>query len=123
MSLRKTVILVVEDHPIVRACMVEALLDAGFEGLDVGNASEAIALLEARADIRLVVTETEIPGSMDGLKLARCIRDRWPPVKLIVVSGRFEVAAGHLPVGTKFFPKPYHDTAIVEEMVGMLFPV
>ena len=122
MSLPRAVILVVEGHPIVRACMAETLVEACFEALAVGDATHAIAMLEARPDIRLVFTETEIPGTMDGLKLARCIRDRWPPLKLIVVSGRAEAADGYLPAGAKFFEKPYRDTAIVAEMVGMLFP-
>ena len=123
MSQTKAVILVVENHPIVRACMAETLIEACFEALAVGDAAQAIALLEARSDIKLVFTETEIPGTMDGLKLARSIRDRWPPVKLIVVSGRTEISDESLPTGTIFFPKPYRDTAIVEEMVGMLFPL
>jgi CheY-like chemotaxis protein len=121
-SLPKAVVLVVEDHPIVRACMVEALVEACFEALAVGDAGQAIAMLETRPDIGLVFTETAIPEPMDGLTLARCIRERWPPVKLIVVSGRVEFAQGYLPAGTVFFPKPYRDKAIVEEMVGLLFP-
>jgi len=122
MRLSKQIILVVEGHPIVRACMAEALSEARFEALVVGDAAQAIAMLEARPDIRLVLTEAEIPGILDGLNLARCIRDRWPPIKLIVVSGRAEVADGYLDTATKFFPKPYHDAAIVDGIVGMLFP-
>jgi CheY-like chemotaxis protein len=122
MSPRKTVILVVEDHPIVRACMAEALIEAGFEAVTVRSATDAIAVLEARTDVKLVFTETEIPRTMDGLKLAQCICDRWPPVMLIVASAMPEVVRGELPEGTRFFPKPYHDAAIVAEMAGMLFP-
>jgi CheY-like chemotaxis protein len=111
---------VVEDHPIVRACMAQGLVEAGFEALAVASASEAIALLEARPDIRLVFTEVEIPATIDGLNLARRIRDRWPPVKLIVVSGGTLFSQADLPLGAKFVPKPYHNAAIVQQMNLML---
>jgi hypothetical protein len=61
-----------------------------------------------------------MPGTMDGIKLAHYIRDRWPPVKLIVASGKTIVDATHLPTGARFFPKPYCDNAIVDAMIGML---
>jgi hypothetical protein len=57
---------------------------------------------------------------MDGIKLAHHIRNRWPPVRLIVVSGRTMLDESHVPPGARFFPKPYHDSVIVEAMIGML---
>jgi hypothetical protein len=57
--------------------------------------------------------------SMDGLELAHYIRNRWPPVKLIVVSGKLVIDSQELPPGARFFPKPYRETSIVEAMVGM----
>jgi DNA-binding response OmpR family regulator len=116
----KIVILLVEDHPLVRACMAEALLEAGFDALDTGNATEAIAMLDIRPDIKLVFADADLPGTMDGLKLAHCIRERWPPVKLILVSGRTNVPDETLPPGARFFSKPYHDAVIVQEMNCML---
>ena len=120
METPKAVILVVEDHPIVRASIAEALVEAGFEAIEVGAAAEAITVLEARSDIHLVFTDAEMPGTMDGVKLAHYVRDRWPPVRLIVVSGKTVVAEAELPLGARFFPKPYRHTAIVEAMIGML---
>jgi FixJ family two-component response regulator len=67
-----------------------------------------------------VLTDAETPGTMDGLELAHYIRNRWPPVKLIVVSGKVVIDPQQLPWGAKFFPKPYRETAIVEAMTGML---
>ena len=92
----------------------------GVRGVEAGDADEAIRILEARADIHLVFTDVTMPGSMDGIKLAHYIRDRWPPVKLIVASGKTIVEESDLPTGARFFFKPYEHTAIVEAMTRML---
>jgi two-component system, response regulator PdtaR len=114
------VVLVVEDHPLVRRGLVEVIVQAGFETLEASSALEAIRILEARPDIHLVFTDAEMPGTMDGVKLAHYIRNRWPPVELIVVSGKVVIDPPELPPGTRFFPKPYRETSIVEAMIGML---
>jgi CheY-like chemotaxis protein len=88
--------------------------DAGFEVVEAGNADEAIAILEARPDIHIVFTDIQMPGSMDGLKLARFVRDRWPPVKLVATSGRVAVVEGELSEGGLFIGKPYTATRIAE---------
>ena len=80
---------------------------AGFDVVEAGNADEAISILEARPDIRVVFTDINMPGSMDGLKLARFVRDRWPPIKIIATSGHFTARDGDLPDGGVFLPKPY----------------
>jgi CheY-like chemotaxis protein len=120
MSNREAVVLVVEDNPLIRMCAVDLLLAAGFEALEAGDADEAIGILEVRADIHLVFTDVSMPGSMDGIKLAHYIRDRWPPVKLIVASRKTIVEEGHLPAGARFFAKPYDDGALVEAMTRLL---
>ena len=120
MSHRKAVVLVVEDNPLIRLCAMDLVLAAGFEALEAGDADEAIGILEARPDIHLVFTDVSMPGSMDGIKLAHYIRDRWPPVKLIVASGNTIVEESHLPAGASFFSKPYDDGAIVEAMTRLL---
>ena len=120
MTICKGVVLVVEDHPLVRISVLEVLVEAGFEALEASSAVEAIWLLEARSDVHLVFTDAEMSGTMDGIELVHYIRNRWPPVKLIVVSGKTEIAPEELPRGAKFFPKPYRERTIVEAMVGML---
>jgi two-component system, response regulator PdtaR len=84
----KPVVLVVEDSHIIRMCAVDLVVAAGFEALEASSADEAIQVLEGRSDIHLVFTDVSMPGSMDGIKLSHYIRKRWPPVKLIVVSGK-----------------------------------
>ena len=112
--------MVVEDHPLVRIGVLEVIIEAGFETLEASNAADAIRILEARPDIHIVFTDAEMPGTMDGLELAHYIRNRWPPVKLIVVSGEVAIDPQELPTGARFFPKPYREIAIVEAMTGML---
>jgi len=118
--LNKPVILVVEDHPLIRLSALDIVNTAGFAGIGAGNADEAILILEARADIRLVFTDVEMPGTMDGVKLAHYIRNRWPPVHLVVVSGKLVLAESQLPAGSRFLSKPYSDNAIVDELHRLL---
>jgi two-component system, response regulator PdtaR len=114
------VILVVEDDPIILMGALELVAEAGFEAIGAGNADEAIRVLEARSDIHLVFTDVGMPGTMDGLKLAHYIRHRWPPVKLIVASGKAIIDESYLPAGARFFPKPYSENTIVGAMMAML---
>jgi CheY-like chemotaxis protein len=108
MTTANPAILVVEDEPLLRLMAVDIVQDAGFEALAATTADEALAILEARADdVRLVFTDIQMPGSMDGLGLAHAVRDRWPPVELIVTSGRCHIGANELPARGRFIPKPY----------------
>ena len=106
-AMAKPVVLVVEDEFLVRVQAVEMIEEAGFDVVEAGNADDAIRLLETRKDIRIVFTDIEMPGSMDGLRLARAIRDRWPPIELIVTSGRHRIDFDELPARGQFVPKPY----------------
>ena len=112
----KSVVLVVEDQPIIRLNALDAVMCAGFEALGARDADEAVKILEARHDIRLVFTDVEMPGSMNGIELAYYIRSRWHEVHLIVTSGRMFVNESDLPPSSKFFAKPYDEEIIVAEM-------
>lgn len=116
----KAVVLIVEDSAIIRMSAVDLVLSAGYEALEAGDADEAIRILEGRDDIDLVFTDVQMPGTMDGIKLSHYIRDRWPPVKLIVASGAAIVEESMLPGGSRFFPKPYDDFSITEAMALLL---
>jgi two-component system, response regulator PdtaR len=71
----RPVVLIVEDESLLRINGAEMIADVGYDVVEAGNADEAIAILEARADIHIVFTDIQMPGSMDGLKLARFVRD------------------------------------------------
>jgi CheY-like chemotaxis protein len=100
-------ILVVEDDALIRLATRDRIEDAGFTVYDAYNADEAIELLEAHPHISLVFTDVDMPGSMDGVKLAHFVRERWPPVKIIVTSGFKHVTLEQLPSGSLFLSKPY----------------
>lgn len=95
-------------------------MPAGFEGFEAEGADEAILILETRSDVQIVFTDVRMPGSMDGVKLAHYIRRRWPPVKLIVASHDGAVSERRLPVGAKFFPKPYSESTLAQAMIDLL---
>jgi CheY-like chemotaxis protein len=103
----KPIVLVVEDEALMRMHAVALVEESGFEALEATNADEAIAILEARKDIRIVFTDIDMPGTMDGLRLAHAIRRRWPPIELILTSGHFRIEEDQLPSRGRFLPKPY----------------
>ena len=107
-------ILVVEDETFVRMDAVEMLRDAGFDILEAVNADEAMRLLALHSDIRLIFTDIDMAGSINGLQLATIVRKRWPPVRIVVTSGYYKVQASDLPEGTRFFPKPYQPDQIID---------
>jgi two-component system, response regulator PdtaR len=100
-------VLIVEDEPLIRLDAAQTLEASGFEVIEASNADEAIKILEDRSDISVVFTDVQMPGSMDGVKLAQAVRKRWPPVKLIITSGRRLSRDLELPEGTGFISKPY----------------
>ena len=114
------VVLVVEDDPIIRMGAVDLVLSAGYEALEACDADEAIRILERRSDIDLVFTDVQMPGTVDGIKLAHYIRDRWPPVRLLVASGNAILDESSLPTGSRYFSKPYDAHAIADAMSQLL---
>ncbi|MDB5504185.1 MAG: Response regulator receiver protein [Tardiphaga sp.] len=115
----KQIVLVVEDEPLLRLMAVDLVEDAGFQALCAANADEAVVMLEARTDIRMVFTDIDMPGSMDGMKLAAAIRGRWPPIEIIIVSGHRAVDQQDLPERSRFFQKPYNSREIIAAMREM----
>jgi DNA-binding NtrC family response regulator len=111
----RKLVLVVEDEPLLLLMAGDIVDDAGLEAILVPNADEAIRILEARNDISIVFTDVRMPGSMDGIRLAAAVRNRWPPIKLVVVSGHL-TADGDLPHGARFFRKPYASDQIVSAL-------
>jgi CheY-like chemotaxis protein len=112
--------LVVEDECLIRLHAVDMIREAGFETIEAANADQAISILETRADITAVFTDVQMPGSMDGLKLARAIRGRWPPIKIVATSGNVIVPLNDLPEGGRFLPKPYTQAQIVAAIAGAI---
>ena len=109
----RPVVLIVEDDFLLWMDAVDIVKAAGFEPVEAGNADEAIAILESDLNIHVVFTDVQMPGTMDGLKLARFVRDRWPPIKIVATSGRVRLSEDDLPEGGRFLPKPYRPEQII----------
>ncbi|MDR7144930.1 response regulator [Rhizobium sp. BE258] len=119
MTASRTKILVVEDEPLLMMMAVGVVEDAGFEAIEASNADEAIALLESDPAIVILWTDIDMPGSMDGLKLAAAVRDRWPPVEILIVSGKQRPGSNEIPERGVFIPKPYDSRMVAETLVRM----
>jgi CheY-like chemotaxis protein len=116
------VVLVVEDEMLLRMRAVEMVEDAGFTSVEAVDADQAIAILESRSDIVLLFTDIQMPGSMDGLRLAHAVRKRWPPIKIILVSGQLKLADLELPADSRFFGKPLEAKVMIAQMRSMICP-
>jgi two-component system, response regulator PdtaR len=110
------IVLIVEDDPFLRMLAVEVIEEAGFVVLEAGDADEAVALLESRSDVALLFTDIDMPGSMNGLKLAHAARNRWPSIKIVIVSAVARPQPYELPSNSCFFKKPYRPAAMVAEL-------
>jgi DNA-binding NtrC family response regulator len=113
-------VLVVEDEMMLRMRAVDMVEDAGFTPVEAINADDALAILESRSDIELLFTDIQMPGSMDGLKLAYAVRERWPLIKIILVSGQLKLTDDDKPADSRFFGKPLDVKQMIGEMRDMM---
>ncbi|QIP00940.1 HWE histidine kinase domain-containing protein [Bradyrhizobium symbiodeficiens] len=113
-------VLIVEDEMILRMRAVDIVEDAGFCPVEAVNADEAISVLESRSDISLLLTDIQMPGSIDGLKLAHAVCERWPSIKIILVSGQVKPSEEERPANSRFFGKPLGVEQMITELQGMI---
>src|ERR1700676_903037 len=113
-------VLVVEDEMVLRMRAVDIVEDAGFCPVEAVNADQAISILESRSDISLLFSDIQMPGSMDGLKLAHAVHDRWPSIKIILVSGQVKLADADKPADSRFFGKPLEVKQMIAELQEMV---
>jgi two-component sensor histidine kinase/ActR/RegA family two-component response regulator len=113
-------VLIVEDEMILRMRAVDIVEDAGFNPVEAVNADQAISILESRSDISLLFTDIQMPGSIDGLKLAHAVHDRWPSVKIILVSGQVKPSDAERPENSRFFGKPLAVDQMIAELQDMV---
>jgi CheY-like chemotaxis protein len=118
-----TVVLIVEDDALLRMCAAEIVEEAGFAVIEAADADAAMALLESCSDIALLLTDIDMPGSMNGLELAHAVRCRWPSIKILVVSGQVRPQPSELPSDSCFLAKPYQTAALVEELRALAAPL
>jgi two-component sensor histidine kinase/ActR/RegA family two-component response regulator len=113
-------VLVVEDEMMLRMRAVDMVEDAGFTSVEAINADDALAILESRSDIQLLFTDIQMPGSIDGLKLAHAVHERWPLIKIILVSGQLKLTDGDKPADSRFFGKPLDVKEMIAAMQDMI---
>ncbi|MGO9357585.1 MAG: response regulator [Xanthobacteraceae bacterium] len=119
-SVGPAIVLVVEDEMLLRMRAVDMVEDAGFSSVEAVDADEAVAILESRSDIALLLTDIQMPGSLDGLKLAHAVRARWPRIKIILVSGQLQLADTDIPADSRFFGKPLEAETMIAVMQNMI---
>jgi two-component system, response regulator PdtaR len=114
------VILVVEDDALVRLYAVGLFEENGFDVVEAANADAALKLLETRDDVRLLFTDIQMPGSFDGMDLARQVHARWPNILLVITSGRTKPAQADIPDRGRFIGKPYRANELLAEVNDMM---
>ena len=112
----RPVVLIVEDEPLVRMLGADVLEEAGFEVVEAFNGDEALEVLKARPDIDVLFTDVNMPGSLDGLDLARVVHERRPDIKLLIASGQVRLTEDQIPNAGRFLPKPYGPEAIIRHV-------
>lgn len=115
----KDMVLVVEDEALIRMSSVDVIRDLGFEVIEAVDADHAVSLLESVPGITVVFTDIQMPGSMDGMLLAAIVRDRWPPIDLLITSGKMRPVASDMPTGAQFVSKPYSPSDLKEQLYSL----
>jgi DNA-binding NtrC family response regulator len=116
------VVLIVEHDVLLKSLTTDLMVDAGFEALQAGDADEALAILESRSDIALMLTSVTMPGSMDGLGLAHTVGKRWPAIKTIIASSQDRLIGSDLTAGSRFLLKPYQVPTMISEIRSLIGP-
>ena len=114
------IVLVVEDEMVLRMRAVDIVEDAGFSAVEAVNADQALAILETRSDIAVLFSDIQMPGTMDGLRLAQAVKVRWPSIKIVLVSGRVKLSEDDKPAESLFFAKPLDTEQMIAELQAMV---
>ena len=119
-ALLPRVVLVVEDEMLLRMRAVDMVEDAGYVPVEAVDADEALTILQSRSDIALLFSDIQMPGSMSGLQLALAVHERWPRIKIILVSGQLKLSQSEIPENSRFFGKPLDSVEMIAEIREML---
>jgi two-component system, response regulator PdtaR len=114
--LNQPVVLLVEDEFLVRQTLVDILREAEFWVVEAQDADEAFGSLRSRTDVAAVLTDVNMPGSMDGLEFAHLVRQGWPVVGVIVISGQTDPGPSDLPSHATFLRKPFRPAALIKAL-------
>jgi two-component system, response regulator PdtaR len=113
------IIIVAEDDFIMSEYLSGILIEKGYSVIAVANADDAIAMLETRNDVRMLITDINMPGSLNGLNLAATVRDRWPQIKIIITTGRDRPKIEEVPEGSLYLRKPYTPGSVMAAVLSL----
>ena len=114
-------ILVVEDEALIRSCAADILEQHGYEVVEAATAADALEMLEARPEVRVLFTDINMPGKLDGMDLARLVHEHWPNIRLVITSGGREPTKAEIPDDGRFIAKPYRPKQVTDEIDRQLF--
>jgi DNA-binding NtrC family response regulator len=115
----KSSVLIVDDEPTIRQVLIEMLSESEFQTLEAESASQALRTLrKAGAGISVLVTDVRMPGTLNGLDLAKFTRNSWPWIKVIVTTGFAESVEQELPQNVRFLPKPWKPEQMMSNILG-----
>jgi CheY-like chemotaxis protein len=117
-SVNKVAVLVVDDDALIRLEIAESLRDAGFAVIEASNGDGALAVLKSGNAVAVVISDVQMPGTIDGLALAAWLRQEMPHIVIVLVSGRLPLAAISTTADAAF-EKPI-DTTLLVKKVGQL---
>jgi DNA-binding NtrC family response regulator len=109
-----TAILIVEDDVLANEHLEFILQQAGYEVVSATSADEAAALLADREDVQVIVTDINLPGTMNGMKLAAAAKAQRPEMNIIITTGYSAPRSDEIPQGSLFVPKPYNARKMIE---------
>jgi CheY-like chemotaxis protein len=122
-SVGSTLVLVVDDDPLVRMYGVELVAESGFPTIEASSGDEALRILESRSDVGVLFTDVEMPpAKMTGVQLAEIVHGRWPDIHLVVTSGRANLTDDDLPDDGRFIGKPYTPGDVAEVLQAVTHP-
>jgi CheY-like chemotaxis protein len=116
----KAAILVVEDETLIRLWAADLLEENGFSVLEAKDADAALKVLESRPDVKLLFTDVQMPGSLNGMELAREVHARWPHILLVITSGRERPMRAEIPDDGRFVAKPYSADDLLGQVNDLL---
>jgi two-component system, response regulator PdtaR len=118
-----------EPHPVTLVVDVEQLLrwfatglpqNHGFKVIEAENAAAALKALEFHQDVRLLFTDIQMPGKLNGMGLAREVHARWPNVLLVIASGQTKPSSAEIPDDGRFVSKPYSEAELFQEIDDLM---
>ncbi|MEH3046289.1 response regulator [Sphingomonas adhaesiva] len=112
-------VLIVEDEPVLRIDAIDMVERAGFEAVEAMGVDDAIAILERRIDIRIVYMDLDMPRGVKGIEIAAAIRNRWPPIEIVLTAASFAAEDLDLPVRSEFYAKPIRHAEVIAAMRRM----